>query len=81
MPGGLEGVGSTAVFVDLTQPDVRPYGITVVRSLATGLQPIHFGCNEERLGGQRLFTVPRIVGYVGRDTIEDELNPCPHPLA
>lgn len=76
----LDDAGSTPTYVDLTQDDVAPYGITVVRSLATGLQPIYFGYGEERLG-DRLFTVPRIKGYTDQDTTEDDLNPCPHPLA
>lgn len=63
----LEAVGATVAVVDLTQPDVEPFGVRVVRALATGLQPIHFGYGEERLGGPRVR--------------EDELNPCPHPIA
>jgi ribosomal protein S12 methylthiotransferase accessory factor len=67
--------------VDLTTADVRPYGIHVVRTLATGLQPIHFGHGEERLGGQRLFDLPRLLGYMSETRGERDLNPCPHPLA
>jgi ribosomal protein S12 methylthiotransferase accessory factor len=63
----LQAVGATVAVVDLTQPDVEPFGVRVVRALATGLQPIHFGHGEERLGGQRVR--------------EDALNPCPHPIA
>jgi ribosomal protein S12 methylthiotransferase accessory factor len=77
----LGSTGSTVAYVDLTQPDVEPYGLRVVRSIATGLQPIHFGFGEERLGGQRLYTVSRIMGYRDRDASEDDLNRCPHPLA
>jgi ribosomal protein S12 methylthiotransferase accessory factor len=62
----LRAVGCRVAYVDLTTPDVAPYGVHVVRAIATGLQPIHFGTGEERLGGRRLF--------------ETGLNPCPHPL-
>jgi len=63
----LNAVGATVAIVDVTQPDIAALGVSVVRSLATGLQPIHFGYGQERLGGPRV--------------CEDELNPCPHPIA
>jgi ribosomal protein S12 methylthiotransferase accessory factor len=77
----LEHAGCTVAFVDLTQPDLDPLGVRIVRAIATGLQPIHFGSGEEHLGGKRLFSVPRLLGHATRDTTEADLNPCPHPLA
>ncbi|MDA0183986.1 YcaO-like family protein [Solirubrobacter phytolaccae] len=62
----LADLGYPPVYVELTTPDVRPSGYRIVRVLASGLQPIHFGFGQERLGGTRL---------------GPELNPCPHPLA
>jgi ribosomal protein S12 methylthiotransferase accessory factor len=69
------------LYVDLTTPDVKDYGLHVVRVLATGLQPIHFGFGEERLGGRRLFEVPQRMGYTAEPRDVSDLNPCPHPLA
>ncbi len=77
----LEAAGSRLAFVELTMPDLEPFPVRIVRTIATGLQPIHFGFGEERLGGTRLFSVPRLLGYVDRDLTEADLNPCPHPLA
>jgi len=77
----LEAVGSTACYVDITLPDIEPFAIRVVRCFATGLQPIHFGYGEERLGGERLFAVPRILGHRDRYASENDMNRCPHPLA
>lgn len=77
----LEAVGSTVAYVDLTQPDLEPFKIKVVRAIAPGTQPIHFGFGEERLGGIRLFSVPRNLGFRDTDTSAADLNPCPHPLA
>jgi ribosomal protein S12 methylthiotransferase accessory factor len=77
----LEAAGSTVAYVELTMPDLGPFGIRIVRAIATGLQPIHFGFGEERLGGRRLFEVPRLLGSASRDLTEADLNPCPHPLA
>jgi ribosomal protein S12 methylthiotransferase accessory factor len=77
----LSHAGCRVAYADITTPDVRPIGIRVVRTIATGLQPIHFGYGEERLGGRRLFELPRTLGYVSQVRNERDLNPCPHPLA
>ncbi len=71
---------SRVVYMDLTTPDIAPFGLRVVRMIATGLQPIHFGFGEERLGGRRLYEIPEFLGYASRRTTEQDLNPCPHPL-
>jgi ribosomal protein S12 methylthiotransferase accessory factor len=73
--------GHRVAYVDLTLPDVAACGIHVVRAIATGLQPIHFGHGQERLGGRRLFELPVRLGYAKSPTKAEELNPCPHPLA
>ena len=72
--------GSRVAYADLTTSDIVDYGLRVVRTVATGLQPIHFGFGEERLGGRRLFEVPQKLGF-GEVRSEADLNPCPHPLA
>ena len=76
----LGKAGSRAAYVDLTTPDVTPFGLHVVRAVATKLQPIHFGYRRERLGGERVFDVPRILGYADRTRTVNDLNRCPHPL-
>src|SRR5262249_27722306 len=35
----LEAAGCKVAYVDLTRPDVEPFGIRIVRAIATGLQP------------------------------------------
>jgi ribosomal protein S12 methylthiotransferase accessory factor len=77
----LKAGGHRVIYADLTTPDVAEYGLTVVRALATGLQPMHFGYGQERLGGKRLFEVPGKLGYSSAPRTERDLNPCPHPLA
>jgi ribosomal protein S12 methylthiotransferase accessory factor len=77
----LEAAGCTVAYVDLTLPDLESFDVRIVRAIATGLQPIHFGFGEERLGGRRLFAVPRLLGHETRERTEDDLFPCPHPLA
>lgn len=78
---GLTASGCRVARVDITAQDIRPSGVRVVRCFATGLQPIHFGHGQARLGGRRLFEAPRRWGLRERDTDEASLNPCPHPLA
>jgi len=77
----LAAAGLRVVAVDLTLPDVAQCGVHVERVMIPGLQPIHFGFGEERLGGTRLFEVPRSLGLSARPRTEADLNPCPHPLA
>jgi len=79
--GALGKAGCQPVFVDVTTEDVAKYGVTVVRTLATGLQPMHFGHGLERLGARRLFELPCRLGLASGPSTEGELNPCPHPLA
>lgn len=77
----LTGCGSRVLYADVTTADVAAYGLRVVRALATGLQPMHFGHGEERLGGRRLYQVPMLLGYCTGIRGEGDLNPCPHPIA
>ena len=73
--------GCRVAYADLTTPDIVPFGMRVVRAIATGLQPMHFGFGQERLGGRRLYDVPQLMGYATAPRTEKDLNPCPHPLA
>jgi ribosomal protein S12 methylthiotransferase accessory factor len=79
--GALRRVGCRVLYANLTTPDLRGYPIKAVRTIATGLQPMHFGYGEERLGGRRLFEVPHKLGFAPGPLAEGDLNPCPHPLA
>ena len=77
----LAAKGHRAAIVELTTPDLVDYGIHVVRAVVPGLQPVHFGHGEERLGGERLFALPMQLGFAASVRNENDLNPCPHPLA
>lgn len=76
----LREAGCRVAYVDLTTPDVTSVGLRVVRAVATGLQPIHFGYRQERLGGQRIYEVPQKLGHASQIRTASELNRCPHPL-
>lgn len=77
----LTAAGCRVAYAELTTSDIVPFGAHVVRSIATGLQPMHFGFGEERLGGSRMFEVPQKLGLATEIRTEKDLNPCPHPLA
>jgi len=49
--------------------------------IVPGLQPVHFGDGQERLGGERLYNLPHQLGLADHARTEKDLNPCPHPLA
>jgi ribosomal protein S12 methylthiotransferase accessory factor len=73
--------GCRAAYAELTTPDLDEYPIRVVRAMVTDMQPIHFGHQNARLGGRRLFELPVSLGYANQPLAETALNPCPHPLA
>ena len=73
--------GARVAYADITAADVAATGMRVVRCVATGLQPIHFGFGEGRLGGTRLFEAPVQWGVSQTRLGERDLNQCPHPLA
>jgi len=69
------------LYCDLTPADVARFGLRVVRVLVPEFQPMHFGRHQRRLGGSRLFTLPRELGFRTTDATPAELNDEPHPLA
>ena len=77
----LAASGCRVFYRDLTTPDIDQYPIRVARVLITQLQPIHFGHGLERLGGRRLYELPKKLGFREVPSSEATLNPCPHPLA
>jgi ribosomal protein S12 methylthiotransferase accessory factor len=77
----LRAVGCRVAYVEITTPDLADYELHVVRTLATELQPIHFGNGLARLGGNRLYNMPVTLGDTRNTSLARELNPCPHPLA
>ena len=56
--------------VDLTTPDLKPSGLSVVRAFGTYLQPIHFGYGYERRDNPRF-----------KALLTGTLNSLPHPMA
>jgi ribosomal protein S12 methylthiotransferase accessory factor len=68
------------IYVDITPPDIRKLGLSVVKVLITDFQPLYFR-NNARLSFQRLQTVPASLGYNKNEAMQEkELNSAPHPL-
>jgi ribosomal protein S12 methylthiotransferase accessory factor len=68
--------GHRLIGCNLTPPELGQLGVHVMRATIPNFQPIHFGANEARLGGERLFTCGD-----GARTVQSELNLLPHPIS
>ncbi len=73
-------LGLEVLYVDVTTPDVEEIGFKVVKVIMPELQPLYLDEAFRYLGGERLYTVPKTLGYRRRATAVDELNPVPHPF-
>ena len=79
--GRINRVGSDILYANLTSPDISTIGISVVRVVIPGFQPMHFGFKERRLAAKRLYQIPVTLGFRGSPSSPQILNPLPHPLA
>jgi ribosomal protein S12 methylthiotransferase accessory factor len=75
----LEACGLEPIACDLTTPDVASLGLSVVRVVVPGLNPLFMGYRNRALGGERLYSVPQKLGSRGLDRGEAD-NPYPHPF-
>jgi ribosomal protein S12 methylthiotransferase accessory factor len=64
--------GYRVLVADLTTVDVREAGVTVVRVVIPGAQPLFFGHSHQASGGKRLAAASAESG--------SRLNPLPHPF-
>jgi len=76
----LGSLGADLLYVNCTPPDMGGIGLHTARVLVPGFQPLHFGANEPRLGGRRLYDLPYQLGLTPAPTTPEGLNPDPHPL-
>jgi ribosomal protein S12 methylthiotransferase accessory factor len=73
--------GGDILYCNLTPPDMALLGLHTARVIVPGFQPLHFGWNEARLGGRRLYELPWRLGVTAAPTRPGDLNTDPHPLA
>jgi ribosomal protein S12 methylthiotransferase accessory factor len=72
--------GMRAHAVDVTSPDVREAGLSVVRVLVPELCALDVEHGGRLLGGRRLYEEPMRLGRATRILTEDDVNPDPHPF-
>jgi ribosomal protein S12 methylthiotransferase accessory factor len=77
----LDRLHVDVIVKELTTSDISDLGLSVFRVIITEFQPIHFGYDEPRLGGKRLFQLPRRLGFSTRTLQAKDLNVFPHPLS
>jgi ribosomal protein S12 methylthiotransferase accessory factor len=67
------------IAVDVTLPEVREFGVVVVRVIVPELMPISFTHHARYLGHERLYQAPRVLGYGIRT--EEMVTDDPIPFA
>lgn len=68
------------VYVDITHPKVKKYGIVAVKVFIPKLQPLYLDECYPYLGGNRLYDVPVQLGFLKVPNQEFQLNKIPHPF-
>jgi ribosomal protein S12 methylthiotransferase accessory factor len=66
------------LLADVTTPDVRDLGLSVVRAVVPGSHPLFMGHALRARGGRRLWEVPQRLGHRGISPATGD-NPAPHP--
>ena len=69
------------VYCNLTPPDMEQLGLYTAKVFMDDFQPIHFGVEQIRLGGKRLFELPKKLGFRKEFSNPTNINIHPHPLA
>jgi ribosomal protein S12 methylthiotransferase accessory factor len=75
----IEAAGSSAYGVDVTTPDVRELGLTVVKAVAPELCSLDVPHGGRFLGGRRLYEAAGDLGLLASSN-SDLVNPEPHPF-
>jgi ribosomal protein S12 methylthiotransferase accessory factor len=74
----IEATGHRVLLCDLTTPDIRNLGLSVIRALIPGYHPLFMGFALRALGGRRLWETPARIGSTSPDPDLGD-NPLPHP--
>lgn len=72
--------GYDIVYIDITAPAVRKYGVKVVKVIIPQLQPVHLDEKYPYLTFQRLYNAPVNMGMLREPKTFKELNNIPHPF-
>jgi len=69
------------IYCNLTPPDMKQLGLYTAKVIIPGFQPLHFGWKNIRLGGKRLFELPKKLGLRDDVIAISQINMNPHPLS
>jgi ribosomal protein S12 methylthiotransferase accessory factor len=73
-------VNHRVLVADVTTPDVKETGLSVVRALIPGFHPLFMGHRFRALGSRRLREVPPLLGFTPITAVgSDNLVPHPYP--
>jgi len=77
----LDRLGLQPFAKELTTEDIRGIGLSVVRAMIPGMQPLHGTHILPFLGGKRLQSAPEVFGVPAEAVLPPgRFNPIPHPL-
>jgi ribosomal protein S12 methylthiotransferase accessory factor len=80
LAGRLAKQGIEICAVDLSLPDVRDAGFSVVKVISPQLCSLSVGYRQQLRGGTRLYEAPWRLGLRAEPLTYDELNVDPHPF-
>src|SRR6266511_241674 len=76
----IQSNGYRILLADITSPDIKTMGLSVLRAVIPGLHPLFFGFRTRALGGSRLWQLAGELGHNGV-TRESGDSPLPHPFS
>ncbi|WP_406946048.1 TOMM precursor leader peptide-binding protein [Halobacillus sp. SY10] len=77
----LRNLNLDVIVVDQTTSELERNGLHCVKVIIPGMLPMTFGHHLRRLEGlNRVFEVPKKLGYTDRNLTPEDLNPYPHPF-
>lgn len=68
------------LYVDITQPEIEAIGFKVAKVIIPKMHPLYIQEPPAYRGGERLYRVPKILGFSKKETQEEVLNDFPHPF-
>jgi ribosomal protein S12 methylthiotransferase accessory factor len=77
----VRSINSDLIYYDLTPTDMKRLGLYTCRAIIPYTQPIHFGYENIRLGGPRLYDQSVQLGFSKKPKTVAEIDLFPHPLA
>jgi ribosomal protein S12 methylthiotransferase accessory factor len=65
---------------DITTPCIKKTGLFVYKCVIPSMQPLYIHEPPPKWGCQRLYSVPKILGFLKEDSKEEDLYRIPHPF-